>query len=128
MPANLPPGFFMKPVVGRTVRFLQLIVLFVVLVSAGLLMGEMGLTQKHQLEEKRASLVEENDSLSSDIKTLERQVTLLRTDPRTIEKVAKCKLGMARSDETIYIFKRRYWSGRGKHHKVGSTNRAKRLK
>ena len=118
----------MKPVVGRTVRFLQLIVLFVVLVSAGLLMGEMGLTQKHQLEEKRASLHEENEILSADIKTLEREVTLLRTDPRTIEKVAKCKLGMARADETVYIFKQGYVPVRGKPGGSGSSNRANHLK
>jgi len=94
----------MKPVLGRTVRFLQVLVFFVVLASAGFLMGEKGLTHRHKLKEKKACLQKENENLAEEIKALERKVTLLRSDPRTIEKAAKCKLGMARPGETVYIF------------------------
>lgn len=69
-------------------------------------MGEQSLIQKQKLEEKKAVLQRENQSLGVEIKTLERRVTLLRSDAKTIEKAAKRKLGMARSDETIYLFEK----------------------
>lgn len=69
-------------------------------------MGEKSLNDKYQLEEKKLSLVKENERLASEIRSLERSLTMLRSDSRTIEKVAKRKLGMARPDETVYVFQR----------------------
>jgi len=97
---------FVKLILARGVKYLQLSTLVALLLSAGFWMGEKGLTQKYQLEEKRGLLKTENEQLISEIKTLERRVTLLRSDPRTIEKAAKRKLGMALTDETVYIFPR----------------------
>ena len=96
--------FFMKPVLSRTVQVLQVVVLAAILASIGLLLGEKGLSQKRKLVEKRAHLEREHQNLVIDITSLERKVTLLRTDPATLEKSAKCKLGMARRDETVYLF------------------------
>lgn len=90
----------------HAVRYLQLVGLFIVVVSVGVLMGETSLNQKHKLEEKKALLEKENTNLGAEIKDLERKVMLTRSDPKTIEKVAKRKLGMARPDEMVYIFER----------------------
>ncbi len=94
----------MKPVLSRTVQVLQVVVLSAILASIGLLLGEKGLSQKHKLLEKRVYLEKEHQHLLREITSLERKVTLLRTDPATLEKSAKCKLGMARRDETVYLF------------------------
>ena len=66
-------------------------------------MGGQGMTQKHKLEEKMVLLQKENERLDAEIKSLERRITLLRSDAKTIEKVAKRKLGMVRADETVFI-------------------------
>ena len=96
----------LKPIFVRAVKYVQLIVVLAAVAAVGLWMGEKGLAQKHQLEDKRSILQKDNERLANDIKALERSVTLLRSDPKTIEKVAKRKLGMVRSDEIVYIFRK----------------------
>ncbi len=95
-----------KPLLVRAVKYVQLFIILAAIAAVGFWMGEKGLNQKYQLEEKRFLLQKENERLAGDIKALERNVTLLRSDPKTIEKVAKRKLGMVRSDETVYIFRK----------------------
>ena len=94
----------MKLSAKRAVRYAQVTITIIVAVSVGVLISERGLTERQKLEEKKASLQKENDRIMGEIKSLEHRITLLRDDPKTIEKVAKRKLGMARPDETIYIF------------------------
>jgi cell division protein FtsB len=96
----------LKPILEKAVKIVQTAVFSFMIAAAGILMGEQGLTHKQKLEEKKASLQRDNQSLGAEIKALERRVTLLRSDPKTIEKAAKRKLGMARPDETVYIFGR----------------------
>jgi cell division protein FtsB len=93
-----------KLIVDRAVKYLRIVLLLAALVLVGILVGEKSLTQKAGLEEKKSSIRKENHKLSLEIRELERQVTLMRSDPSTIENVAKRKLGMARPDETVYIF------------------------
>jgi cell division protein FtsB len=90
----------------RAVRYAQVTITIIVAVSVGVLISERGLTEKQKLEEKKISLEKENDRLIGEIKSLEHKITLLRDDQKTIEKVAKRRLGMARPEETIYIFSR----------------------
>jgi cell division protein FtsB len=97
----------------RIVKYLRFVVAFVAVAAAGFLMGEQGLTQKQQLEEKATILRKDNERLAGEIKALERRVTLLRSDPKTIEKVAKRKLGMVRSGETVYVFRKEEMSDSG---------------
>ena len=104
MPPQGKLGFSLKPIFGRAVKYLKVILLVAAVASLGILMGEKGLIQKRELEQKRLLLQAENEHLAGEIKSLEREVTLLRSDPKTIEKAAKRKLGMARPDETVYIF------------------------
>jgi cell division protein FtsB len=94
----------LKPILGRSVKYVKVILLVSAVASLGVLMGQKGLVQKRELEHKRLQLQAENEHLAEEIKFLEREVTLLRSDPKTIEKAAKRKLGMARLDETVYIF------------------------
>jgi len=96
----------MKLSTKRAVRYAQVTITIIVAVSVGVLISERGLTERQKLEEKKASLEKENDRLVGEIKSLEHKITLLRDDPKTIEKVAKRRLGMARPEETIYIFSR----------------------
>lgn len=95
-----------KPFLDRVVTYLKFIAVFLVVSSVGILMGEQGMTQKQKLEEKMVLLQKENEHLVGEIKTLERRITLLRSDAKTIEKVAKRKLGMTRPDETVFILDR----------------------
>ena len=97
----------MKMIATMTLGHIRLIVILLVLVFAGIVMGEKSLMQKQELERKRALIEKKNEELISEIKTVERRITLLRTDPRTIEKAAKRRLGMARPGETVYIFNER---------------------
>jgi cell division protein FtsB len=90
--------------VGRAVKYLRIVLLLAALVLVGILVGEKSLTQKAGLEGKKSSIRKDNHKLALEIKELERQVTLLRSDSFTIENVAKRKLGMSRPDETVYIF------------------------
>jgi len=106
----IPPaensGRSMKLILGHAVKYLQLTILFAAISSVGILTGQKSLAWKFELEEKTIFLQRENERLASDIRSLERSLTLLRSDPKTIEKVAKHKLGVARPDETVYIFRR----------------------
>jgi cell division protein FtsB len=104
LPENL--RIWMKLILARIVQLCKLIALFSALASVGILMGERGLTEKRQVEEKRLVLQQDNERLAREIKELERNVTLLRTDPSTIEKVAQRELGMARPNEMVYVFDR----------------------
>ncbi|MFH0825462.1 MAG: septum formation initiator family protein [Pseudomonadota bacterium] len=94
----------MKILLNGILRFGPLSILLLALASGGLLVGEKGLARKEELEEKRMVLLKENAGLVEEIRGLERKITLLRTDLRAIEKAAKNKLGMARQDETVYLF------------------------
>jgi len=95
---------YLKHLLGRIVKYIQVVVLFAAVACGGILMGEKGVTQKQKLEEKMCLLEKENERLTDEIKSLERKVTLLCSDAKTIETTAKRKLGMARPDETVYIF------------------------
>ena len=86
-----------KLIVGRAVKYLRIVSLLAALVLVGIWVGEKSLTQKAGLEEKKSSIRKENHKLALEIKELERQVTLMRSDSSTIENVAKRKLGMAQA-------------------------------
>ncbi|HTY25852.1 MAG TPA: septum formation initiator family protein [Desulfomonilaceae bacterium] len=96
----------MKLSAKRAVTYAQFAVAVIVAVSVGMLLSERGLAARQELQGKRTSLQKENERLVTEIKSLEHKVTLLRSDPKTIEKVAKRKLGMTRPEDTVYIFNR----------------------
>ncbi|MBM4328561.1 MAG: septum formation initiator family protein [Deltaproteobacteria bacterium] len=97
----------MVTALAQALKWVRFIVVLLLLVSAGMLMGEKGLAQRKELLKKKADLEKANTKLGSEIVDLERRVTLVRTDGRVVERAAKRKLGMARPEETVYIFTRR---------------------
>lgn len=113
VPALEKKDFSVKPILAKAVKYLQFTILFTAVATAGILMGEKSLIQKNKLEEKRLLLDKENRSLEKAIKTLEREVTLLGSDPKTIARVAERKLGMAGPGERVYIFERSKGSSGG---------------
>ncbi|MCA1961851.1 MAG: septum formation initiator family protein [Desulfomonile sp.] len=96
----------MKPLFGQAVKYLEIIVLLAIVASTSFLIVEKGLVHKRTLQEKRAFLEREHKELTTDVRALERRLRSLRDDPRAVEKAAKCKLGMARPEEIVYIFDR----------------------
>ncbi|MBI4966029.1 MAG: septum formation initiator family protein [Desulfomonile tiedjei] len=103
----------MKLIWKRIVKYTKFTVLFAGVAAFGILAGENSWNQRSKLLEKRTLLQKENQTLAMEIKSLERKVILLRSDPKTIQKVAKKKLGMARPDETVYLFDRGQRSSAG---------------
>ncbi len=99
----------------RAVKYLQIPLIIALLIAAGVLMGEKSLTQRGKLTDKKGLMIAENRKLTHEIQSLEQMVMSLRSDPKTIERAAKRKLGMARPDETVYIFGRRNHSARAAH-------------
>ena len=59
-------------------------------------------TLRRTLESERAK----NAELSELVGSLKREVRLLQTEPRAVEKAARNELGMARPDEQIFFFER----------------------
>lgn len=102
--ATVTESKLMKPLTTNAVKYAQLLVVFLVVAVVAVLMNEKALTEKQKLEEKKTFLLKDSERLTGEIRILERRVTLLRTDLKTVEKVAKRKLGMARPDETVYVF------------------------
>jgi cell division protein FtsB len=94
----------MKIVSEKPSGYVRVLVVLLILLTIGIFMGEKGKLRRENLLRKKATLQERNKHLSSEIRAIEQQVTLLRTDPRMIERVAKRTLGMARPNETVYIF------------------------
>jgi cell division protein FtsB len=91
---------------SKTIGYLKWIMVLAAIVASGIFMSWRGYEQKVDFEYKRTCLQTENDRLLSEIKLLERDLNQIRNDPKTIEKVAKKKLGMVRRDETVYLFDR----------------------
>lgn len=60
------------------------------------------LWRRWELERQRARLIQANRELQAEIARLQREIALLRHDPRTIERIAREEYGMRRPGETIY--------------------------
>jgi cell division protein FtsB len=94
----------MDPAVRNGVRIAEGLIFAVAFSAACLLLGEEGLSESRRLTAKKVKLETENHSLGGEIRLLERQVKLLRTDAGSVERAAKARLGMAGKDETVYVF------------------------
>lgn len=85
-------------------RMLKISAVIGIIFVCFLYLQEHGNVQKYALQSKINDLKQQNAELEHDIAFLEQKISRLRSDPKTLEKVAKRKLGMVRTDETIYIF------------------------
>ncbi len=93
-----------SPFVSRCWEFTKVILAVMAIAAIGMVAAAGALNQKQLLEEKKHALEKENERLKQEIKMLEREITSLRDNPRAVEKAAESKLGMARPDDTVYVF------------------------
>lgn len=88
----------------RPMLYLKIGLIVGVIVVTIMYLQEQGNIQKNSIQVKISLLKQENEGIEKEIRQLEQKISKLRSDPKTVEKVAKRKLGMVRQDETIYIF------------------------
>ena len=88
----------------RPMLYLKIGLIVGVILVTIMYLQEQGNIQKNSIQVKISLLKQENEGIEKEIRQLEQKNSKLRSDPKTVEKVAKRKLGMVRQDETIYIF------------------------
>jgi cell division protein FtsB len=88
----------------RPMLYLKIGLIVGVILVTIMYLQEQGNIQKNSIQVKISLLKQENEGMEKEIRQLEQKISKLRSDPKTVEKVAKRKLGMVRQDETIYIF------------------------
>ena len=66
--------------------------------------GNKGFMDYNTLKEKQAALEETNECIISENEELKREITLLKTDLRYIESVARRELGMVKKGDIVYQF------------------------
>ena len=65
---------------------------------------EQGLPRYRDLKSELAEVEAVNERLRREVRNLDRDVRLLRTDPAAIERIARDELGMIREGELIFQF------------------------
>lgn len=80
-----------------------LLVLSIVSVPLAIL-DEEGLPRYRALKGELSEVERVNERLRRDVQQLDREVEALRTDPETIERIARDELGMIRDDEILFQF------------------------
>ena len=88
----------------RPMLYLKIGLIVGVILVTIMYLQEQGNIQKNSIQVKISLLKQENEAIEKEIRQLEQKISKLRSDPKTVEKVAKRKLGMVRQDEIIYIF------------------------
>ncbi len=89
-------------------RFAPLAVMLSALLTVILsLFGEDNYSRLEGLKKGVIRQQEENSKISERVSELREQVSLLRNDPRALEKAARNELGLARPNEQVFIFERR---------------------
>lgn len=69
-----------------------------------LLFGEMGLLKFIKMKQTYAQIRMENNGLQEENEKLTRRIEMLKTDPDTIEQIARDRLGLAKEGELVYEF------------------------
>ncbi len=87
----------------RKNRFLVLFLLFVFVLALFAVFGDKGLVDVYRLKKERDRIVAFNRSLEKENSELEKKITLLKTDKRYIERIARDELGMIAPNEIIYM-------------------------
>lgn len=91
---------------GRVVAWVLpfgLLLVSIVSVPLGIL-DEQGLPRYRALKSELAEVERINERLRRDVEQLQRDVDGLRTDPATVERIARDDLGMIRADEILFQF------------------------
>jgi cell division protein FtsB len=91
---------------GRAVAWVLpfgLLLVSIVSVPLGILDAQ-GLPRYRALKAELAEVERINDRFRRDVEQLQRDVDGLRTDPATVERIARDELGMIRADEILFQF------------------------
>jgi cell division protein FtsB len=87
----------------RTFQVLLAFVTLVLIVNA--LVGERGLTETLRARKQHDDLVQAIDRIKMENARLREEARLLRSDPATIESLARRELGLIRPGEMLFIIK-----------------------
>lgn len=68
--------------------------------------GEVGILNTYKIHETQKQLREENDRLRKEIAELRGQVEALRSNPSTIEEIARKELGLIGKKENVIVLER----------------------
>jgi cell division protein FtsB len=79
-------------------------ILLLVLIVAGfvILFGNRGILDNYRLNQKLSDLKKGNEEIVVKNDALKKEILLLRSDLRYIEKVARDELGMVRQNDKVY--------------------------
>jgi cell division protein FtsB len=75
------------------------------------LFGDRGVIQMVRLNNQKAELLEEVAAVELKNGALREEINALRSDRRTIERIARTELGMVRQDELVFQFTSRPTAG-----------------
>ena len=79
---------------------------FAVIAVPMLILDEQGLPRYEELRDELRETRAENHELRRGVRSLQREVSTLRTDTEAVERIARDELGMVRQDELIFQFDR----------------------
>jgi cell division protein FtsB len=69
-----------------------------------LLVGDMGVVKYFKMRQTYDRLQQDVQNLSKENEKIETRIKALRSDPETIERIARDRLGLVRAGEVIYQF------------------------
>ena len=81
-------------------RYLLLFVVFMALIIS---FGNRGLVDNYKMREKLQTLERTNENISNANGELKRTIMLLRSDPATIERIARDELGMVKPGDLLQL-------------------------
>jgi cell division protein FtsB len=80
----------------------RVLLLFLILMGSVILFGSRGVLDNRRLDQKLLDLRKSNEELAAKNDALKKEVLLLRSDMRYIEKIARDELGMVRHNDKVY--------------------------
>ena len=92
--------------IPATSRKFPFISIFLILLLLGVaVFGQRGILRALQLGRQKSALEAQVTQLEDSNAALRREIEALRSDPRTIEAIARRELGMVKEDELVYQFR-----------------------
>ncbi len=80
----------------------RVLLLFLILMGSVILFGSRGVLDNRRLDQKLLDLRKSNEELAAKNDALKKEILLLRSDMRYIEKIARDDLGMVRHNDKVY--------------------------
>jgi len=89
---------------GASMKVGRYLLVFVVFMALIISFGNRGLVDNYKMREKLQDLQRANQDISDANGELKRSIMLLRSDPATIERIARDELGMVKPGDFVYRF------------------------